>query len=201
VAPQVVLQQQGKRVQQDKGAPCPIRSDAVQPLSRTQRRPFSPGMLPTAVLLCETASGLDGFVSNEFAACPNQPASCILRGLGVQSLYCITSRLLRVDCQDPPAWRTCRWESVAVSSCPLCLLTALSTEKHEANPSVKLAPLLRMVVDLPKRAAPSAYHAASVPAWSSLSTHGRSFLRGVETVKHCRERNSPAVQRVDVPRT
>lgn len=44
VAPQV-LQQQGKRVLQDKGVPCPIRSDAVQPLSPAQRRPFSPGMV------------------------------------------------------------------------------------------------------------------------------------------------------------
>jgi hypothetical protein len=84
VAPQVVLQQQGKRVQQDKGAPCPIRSDAIQPLSPTQRRPSSPGMLPSAVVLCETASGLDGFVSNKFAPCPNQPASNILRRPWVQ---------------------------------------------------------------------------------------------------------------------
>jgi hypothetical protein len=36
-------------------------------------------------------------------------------------------------------------------------------------------------------------------AWSSLSTRGRSFLRGAETVKQ--RETGPAVQRVDVPRS
>ena len=128
----------GNVCSKDKGVPCPIRSDAVQPLSPAQRPPFSPGMMPRAVFLCETerkaSTGWSGRVCN--LSKPTCAVHCTSQRPAF-NVFAFTSRILRVYCQDPTAWRTCRGESVAVSSCPLSLLTAPSTEKLEPYPSVK----------------------------------------------------------------